>query len=288
VHLEPYHADELNFAYCCHVYYRWHTYRRHPHYGLGQITAEQLEVRYPDVHILDLEAGDQELVLMASVRPTDSVSTAASKLKGATSKTIRTIEEITRPEKVVGGGYFACTVGPSTSAELDRYLERQSRHHGYEDRVNPPVWGRTWAESGHEADSLEASHSRTIVRWHVVFSTWNRKGTFTAPAAEAVTHCWADLAEALRLRFIKVSFLADHAHLAIRSHPAVVPADVVLQLLNSSQDLMVQNFPGDLLRTRNPRVWKPGAYIGTVGDLTNRHIRSYIRSWQRSGGAPDS
>ncbi len=41
--LQAYTPDELKFAYCCHVYFRWHTRWRTPHAGLARITAESIE-----------------------------------------------------------------------------------------------------------------------------------------------------------------------------------------------------------------------------------------------------
>ena len=163
--IEPYRSDELNYAYCCHVFYRWQSYCRRPNRYLSHINAPRIEAERPDVHILNIEANDFELVLLASLHPTDSIATGASKIKGGARK---------------------------------------------------------------------------------------------------------------------VSFLPDHVHLAIHTHPSVMPADVVLEFLNSSQELVFESFDGLLIATGNRRVWKPSAYVGTYGDLSNRQVQTYLRNWRRT------
>lgn len=284
MYLPPYASSELQFAYVCHVYYRWHTYRRHPLPKLQELTKEQLAARHPEIHVLNLELSDLEVALLASLRVSESVASAASKLKGVASKSLRQLMNLERPEKLLGGGYFACTAGPSTSDKLDRYMDEQGAHHGYDRQVNPPIWVQTWPLSEADEAELQTAHSATHIRWHMVFSTWDRKGTFTRPAAQAVTARWETLARQERIRWIKVSWVADHVHLAFATHPSVVPANVAAVLLNASQEVMTQQFDTLLIETGNPRLWKPGAYVGTYGDLANTQIQAYLRAWQRGDG----
>jgi len=284
MHLPPYLSGELDFAYVCHVYYRWHTYCCHPLPKLRELTQEHLTAGHPEIHVLNLELSDLEVALLASLRPSESVASAASKLKGAASKSLRQLMNLDRPQKLLGGGYFACTAGPSTSEELDRYLDDQAAHHGYSGQVNPPVYVQTWPLSEADEQALQANHSVTHIRWHLVFSTWDRKGTFTRPAAQAVTERWQSLAPGERIRLIKVSWVADHVHLALASHPLVVPANVVAVLLNAAQDVMREQFDTLLIETGNPRLWKPGGYVGTYGDLANTQIQAYLRAWQTNRG----
>jgi REP element-mobilizing transposase RayT len=272
----------LEFAYCCQVYYRWHTYRRRSIPKLRDVAQEDLEGEHPEIHVLNLEASDVEMALLASLRPSESVASGASKLKGATSKTLRRLLKLERPQKLLGGGYFAGTTGSNTSEEIDRYLDAQSEHHGYERHARPPVWVKTWLADESGDDPLQAHHSVTRLRWHLVFSTWNRKGTFTREAAEAVTGGWESRSGDARIQFRKVSWVPDHVHLAVASHPAVVPAKLVTELLNMSQHIMAERFDTLLIQTGNPRLWKPGAYVGTYGDLANTQIQAYLRNWQRT------
>ncbi|MDC0935489.1 IS200/IS605 family transposase [Pirellulales bacterium] len=277
--IQPYTAEELKLAYCCHIYYRWHTYRNQPHEGLKLLTSDAIQEHRPDIHVLNLEATDTEVLSLVSIRPTDSVSVAASKIKGGTSKVVRQLEDLDGPKKIFGAGYFACCTGPSTSSELDRYFEQQSRHHGYDTRAKPPVYGRTWSGSSGEDRDLCAKHAIANIRWHLVFATWGRNGAFTSEAAEALTECWDSRAKDLRIRFIKASFVPDHVHLAVQSHPAVAPVEIVQELLNSSQEFMVDNFEELVIQAGGPQLWTPSAYVGSVGDLANAQMQTYLRRW---------
>lgn len=279
--IEPYHLDELSFAYRLYVYFRWHTYRRRPLPELPQLTREQLQAVHPEIHVLELATEAPEIGLMASLQPTESVSTAASKLKGAASKTLRQLQGLTEPATLLAGGYFAASVGDNTSAQLADYLQRQGSHHGYDHQINPPVWVQTWQLDESDRASLQTAHASTLLHWHLVLATWNRQGVFTRPAAQALVESWEQDDSLGRIRFQKVSFLPDHIHIAVWVHPTEVPAQLALRLMNSSQDLIARKYPYLLIEAKVPRMWKPSAYLGTYGDIRKSHVRNYLLNWAR-------
>src|SRR3972149_3959651 len=132
MHLPSYSLEESNFAYRCYVYFRWHTYRRRPVTTLKLLTPSQLEAIHPKVHILELTASETDMALLASLQPLESVSAAAGKLKGASSKLVREMTARTESERTLGAGYFAAITGANNSDQLDLYLDRQAAHHGYD------------------------------------------------------------------------------------------------------------------------------------------------------------
>jgi REP element-mobilizing transposase RayT len=278
--LPAYTPDELAFSFRCYVYFRWHTYRRQSLPALKQLTPQQFEAAHPEIHILELTASETEIALLASLHFTESVSTAASKLKGSASKAIRQVLGLGVPFRSLGGGYFAGTVGDNTSEQLDRYLERQGEHHGYDQQVRPPVWVQTWALTEADYAALQTAHAVTVLRWHLVISTWNHQGVFTRSAGQALCGCWERHNEDWRVRLQKVSVLPDHIHIAVWTHPTVVPGTLALQLLNTSQELIRDRYDGLLIEAGVPRLWKPGAYVGSYGDVTKAHVRNYLRKWE--------
>jgi REP element-mobilizing transposase RayT len=278
--LRPYTLDELRCAYCCHVYYRWQSYRRRSTPMFRDLVASDFELRYPEIHVLNIEATDRELAVLASLRPAESIASAASKLKGATSAFLRERMRLDHPQKLLAGGYFACTSGASTSETLDRYLDNQAAHHGYTSRQAELVWVHMWPTTLNDWKLLQANHSATRVRWHLVLSTWNRVDLFTSSAAEAVSSRWEVIAGGLRARLLKVSWVPDHVHVALASHPSLVPIELVLAFLNESQALMASQFNSWLLHADSQRLWKPGAYVGTYGDLATPQIQAYLRNWR--------
>jgi REP element-mobilizing transposase RayT len=122
----------------------------------------------------------------------------------------------------------------------------------------------------------------TIIRWHVVLSTWDRQGAFTREAGHAICQCWEQQSSEWRVRFHKVSVVPDHIHVAVWSHPTVAPAELAVRLLNTSQNMMRERFDHLLIRAGVPRLWKPSAYLGSYGDISKDHVRNYLRKW---GGA---
>lgn len=284
--LPPYSIEELEFAYCYHVYLRWHTYRRRPVAHLHQLSAAELQALHPEIHLLELECSDVEIALLASLKPSETVSAAARKLKGAASKCLRKLLGPSAPQRILGGGYFAQTAGSSRGEVLDRYLDTQSEHHGYT-QPNPPVFVRTWPVSDAEEPDLQASHSYSLVHYHLSLATCKRRGVFVTTAAESVTDCWEALCPELGIRLRKVAFLADHVHIAVRSRPTVAPSQLALRLLNAAQDVIKADFDDLLVKARIPRLWMPSAYIATYGELASDQVRAYLRRWREaSEGAP--
>ncbi len=45
---------------------------------------------------------------------------------------------------------------------------------------------------------------------------------------------------------------------------------------------MGDKFDGLLIRAGVPRLWKPGAYVGSYGDISKDHVRNYLRKWGRA------
>jgi REP element-mobilizing transposase RayT len=281
VNLSRYALDELNFAYRCYIYYRWHTYRSRPNPDVVKIGASQIETVHSDVHILELTSSETEMALMASIQPHESVSTAASKLKGASSKLVRELRSGGQSERTWGAGYFAATTGANTSDDVKRYLDSQAAHHGYDRFTEPPVWVQDWKLTETDRLSLQTKHALVISRWHIVLSTWNRASVFTAGAAQAICENWAACAATWRVRFEKVSAVPDHMHAAVWLHPTVAPAQLIVEMMNSSQDLMQNRYARLLIDAGQPRLWKPGAYVGSFGDINKVHIRNYLREWAR-------
>jgi hypothetical protein len=60
--VQPYQLEELRFACCFRVYYRWRTHR------------------------VEASAGRTDVMVLASLLPTETVAAAAGKMKGRVSK----------------------------------------------------------------------------------------------------------------------------------------------------------------------------------------------------------
>jgi REP element-mobilizing transposase RayT len=283
--IQPYNLDELEFAFCYRLYLRWSTHRRNPQSHLAELdpsTLEAIAKRY-DMRILESSSSKTDVRLMASLKPQETVSACASKLKGQISKWLRGRLGRSSPENLLSKGYFACTTGKTTADAVNRYLDEQSEHHGYSDRPSPPVFLREYALSQTDERRLKANHAATHLQHHIVLATWRRFGVFEASAGESVAARWRTLLRERNAALRKISFVPDHVHIAIRVHPSVSPARLIVEMMNSAQEQMWSEFANSVIRARVERLWQPSAYLGSFGDLESAKISKYIRQWETQG-----
>jgi REP element-mobilizing transposase RayT len=118
--MQEYNREELRFAYCYHVYTRWRTHRRRLYPALSHLNAAVLQNLVEPYGIRVLEAGSDgcQVRVLASLRPEESISGCASKMKGQVSKWLKTALRLENPETLLARGYFVCTSGKSTGAQV--------------------------------------------------------------------------------------------------------------------------------------------------------------------------
>ncbi len=285
---EPYNIDEMRFAWCYRVYYRLRTHRRQPKPSLVQLDFETLRdlLEPVGIHLLELASDAIGLRLLVSLQPSETVSAAASKMKGRISKWLGAQSRQSTPSKSLARGYFAATTGQPTADAVEEYLQQQGEHHGYSDRARPPLFVQSFARTPEAEQVLRTDHAVTSLRYHVVMATWQRQGVFVRSSAETICHRWQSLRSGLRMFIDKVSFVPDHAHVALALHPSASPAATVVSMMNVAQELMWERFDNAVVKAGTRRLWQPSAYIGSFGDLTSNAVSSYVRQWERESGKP--
>jgi putative transposase len=278
--IQPYRLEELQFAYCNRVFLRAYTHRRKPIQSLAHMNLDGLRALLEpyNIHVLELATTPTAVQAILSLLPSESASIAVSKVKGRISKWISS--NIGSSEKSLGRGYFAATVGQSTTDVIDAYLEKQSEHHGYNNRARPPVWVQRIPQTQAVQSRLSTDHACTALRYHLVLATKFRQGVFTDEASRLLTEFWVGRADKVAIE--KVSFLPDHVHVAVAIHPVVAPSELALALMNCSQELMWDRFPSLIIQAKIDRLWQPSAYIGSFGDLNSNAVASYMSNWMRS------
>jgi REP element-mobilizing transposase RayT len=288
VHRADYTPDELRFAFCYHVYLRWSTHRLRPHPPLARLdqpTFQALVERF-GLHVLICESSPTEVRALVSLRSTEPVSACAGKLKGQTSRWLREALGLTQPLDLLSKGYFACTSGKSERAQVEHYLAEQGEHHGYAQRVLPPLYVEDGDLSEADEARLQAAHAHVVLQFHLVLATWRRRGVFAAEEARAVTATWRGLQGPRRFALRKVSFVPDHVHVAVRLHPAESPAALVMAMMNEAQKVIWERFAEAAIRAGVERLWQPSAYVGSFGDLATPKVRKYLENWaaEQKGG----
>jgi REP element-mobilizing transposase RayT len=225
--------------------------------------------------VLESASDTTDLLTLVSLRPGETISACASKMKGQVSKWLRSSLKLDAPADLLSRGYFACTVGRSTSEAVEQYLSLQSEHHGYAGRLLPPVFVEQFGLSAADEDRVKAKHAAVIAQFHLVLATCKRRGVFGTSEGRVVTAEWRKLQTKVRMALIKVSFVPDHVHIALRAHPAETPADLIVELMNAAQQVMSK----EMIAAKIDRLWQPSAYLGSYGDLASPQIRKYIQNW---------
>jgi REP element-mobilizing transposase RayT len=180
------------------------------------------------------------------------------------------------PTDLLSKGYFACTIGKSRRKAIERYLSSQGEHHGYEERILPPVFVDQYQLSTADAIRISPKHAVVVAQFHLVLSTWGRRGILGSEQGRRIASEWRRLEYDLGIALVKVSFVPDHVHIALRAHPTVSPASIVASLMNAAQDVVQL----EMIQAGVERLWALGAYIGSYGDLSSTQIRKYIENWK--------
>jgi hypothetical protein len=84
-------SEELGFACCFRVYYRWRTHRARSCPALSVLDRETLgSLLHPyGIRILEVSAGETDVRVLASLLPIETVAACAGKMKGRVSKWLR-------------------------------------------------------------------------------------------------------------------------------------------------------------------------------------------------------
>jgi len=281
--MQEYSADELRFAYCYHCYLHWSTSCLRPYHPLADLDLATFRdlVSEHDIHVLEFASDPTQVRVLVSLKPSESLSACASKLKGRTSLWLRKALALEQARNLLGKGYFACTAGKSTRAQIDQYLSGQGQHHSYGDRILPPIFVEQFVPSAEIESQVRAKHAFTFLQFHLVLSVMGRRGVFAVDEARVVTEAWSALQVKLRFALLNVSFLPDHVHLAVRVHPGLCPSELVRALMNSGQEVIGQRFPHVAIAAGVGRLWQPSAYIGSYGDLASPQVQKYLCDWSR-------
>ena len=280
----PFELDELNFAFSNRIYFRFKTYRSRPSEILSTLSQHTLvELLKPyNIHLLESNCAPTEAKLRASLLPTEAAASAASKIKGRISKWVSNQSVCDGAMKHLGRGYFAVTTGKSDAENISSYLERQSEHHGYDQRVRPPVFVQSFPRSKESADILATGHAIVSLRYHVVLATQGRKGVFCRPTGESIAAHWRETLLHNKVVLDKVSFVADHVHIAAALHPTIAPAEFILSMMNTAQEFMMTRFESEMFRAKISRLWQPSAYVGSFGELSSPAISAYVKRWSET------
>ncbi len=278
MNIKTYKPHELRFSFCYRVYFRWRTHKGVPYSVLKELNRSTLDTltRPYNIRILRIATSDTDVLCIVSLRPNETIAGCASKLKGRVSKWLSATLRSEKPANLLSKGYFACTIGKSRTQTIESYLDKQAEHHGYDRRTRPPVFVEKYELTEVDEKRLSPKHSVVVAQFHLVLSTFRRRGVLGAEDGKRIAAEWRRLQDGRRVALVKVSFVPDHVHIALRAHPAISPAEIAAWLMNSAQEIMLH----EMIKEGLNGLWEASAYVGSYGDLSSGQISKYIENWK--------
>jgi len=259
MHLDPF--TTLSWAYQLHYYLCFRTRWRKPIADHIQQSFHEICERN-DYHLLKSRLYPDHARLLLSLKPTHRISDVILKIKSNSS---------------IGAGfwqrgYLARSVGRVRIATVKSYIDAQSEHHGYANRLLPPVY-RYVAESG---GILRGAHSSFDLSHHLVFSTCRRRGVFDSLLGQELSSYWLRVASARGFAIDRITIVPDRTHMLVRIPPKISIEECALSLLNNGQYFVGRNEPQALVRAGIDSLWQPSAYAGTTGKVTTALVKKFL------------
>ena len=166
MYLTPF--TSLAWAYQLHYYLCFRTHRRR---SLFTSKADQLTeiiseicARH-DYHALEYQPRPDQFRCLLSLQPAQAISKVMQTIKTNSSRECSLQIALAKP--VWARGFMAKSVGRMRIDAVRKYLEQQSKHHGYDSRVLPPVY----RYRASEPVVLTTEHAVFELNHHVVLAT---------------------------------------------------------------------------------------------------------------------
>jgi len=209
---------------------------------------------------------------LLSLRPDQAISKVVDRLKSNVSREFNSEFGVKPP--LWATGYLALSVGRVNLQVVKQYISSQSEHHGYSNRVRPPVF----RYRNDRPIRLTAAHSVFDLNHHLVLATRRRRGVFDSTVGRDLVGYWQRVAQKRVFAIDDVSVLPDHIHLIVRIMPKMSIEECAFSLMNNSQDWMAKNYARCLIEAGVDSLWQPAAYAGTCGKVTTAMVKSFLSS----------
>ncbi len=271
MYLTPF--TSLAWAYQLHYYVCFRTHRRRPLFSskaaqLIELVSE-ICARH-DYHLLECRPYPDQIRCLVSLQPAQPISKVLQTIKTNSSRECSEQFDLAKP--VWARGFLAKSVGRMRIGAVRKYLEQQSKHHGYDSRVLPPVY----RYRGFQPSPLQATHASFELNHHLVLATCQRKGVFSSNLGRALSDYWLRVAATRGFAIDQISVVPDHVHLLVRNVPKMSIEECALLLMNNGQHFIGKNFPQRLVEAGINQLWEASAYAGTSGEFTTALIKAWL------------
>jgi len=271
MYLTPF--TSLAWAYQLHYYLCFRTHRRRPLFAskAARLTEFVTEIcARHDYHLLECQPHPNQLRCLVSLQPAQTISKVMQTIKTNSSRECTHQFNLAKP--VWARGFLAKSVGHVRIGAVRKYLEQQSKHHGYDSRVLPPVY----RYRAHQPVKLQAAHASFELSHHLVLATCQRKGIFTSDLGRALSDYWLRVAAIRGFAVDQISVVPDHVHLLVRIVPKMSIDECALMLMNNGQHFIGKNYPQPLVEAGVNQLWEASAYAGTCGEFTTALIKAWL------------
>jgi putative transposase len=277
------HFSSLTPAFQLHFYLCFKTYRRRPlligpdtqsllNRVLGEVCVRQ------DYHLLDTDIDKDNVRLLLSLNPTQSVSESVRFLKGNVSRqfglAFNDQLKANNSPSVWAQGYFARSSGKTNIEAARAYVDSQASHHGYRGDWTKPLKFRN---PNFRSPAFKFDHLNAILDYHLVIATQNRLPLFDEAMAPHLFDYIITIGQKHNFAVDRIGLLPDHMHLIIEAVPSVCVQDCVLAILEDTRYWMTTHHRSALKELNAWDVWQPSFYAGTVGEYSTAQVREFLR-----------
>ena len=118
------------------------------------------------------------------------------------------------------------------------------------------------------------NHRVFNVSYHIIFVTKYRKPLMKGYIRTQIEKYLLEKAEQLKVKIEQYEIMPDHVHLFVKCSPNIKISDLVQSLKGYSSYMLRRNFE---LKKKFKHFWSPSYYCETVGHISEKTIRKYIK-----------
>lgn len=229
-------------------------------------------------HLLDSQIAVDNVRLLISLTPDQTVSEVVQRFKGNISRQFSTLfpnrlEQHQMPS-LWAKGYFSRSSGSADDETIRSYIDSQSVHHGYRGAWTETL---TLRNPAFNSPAFRFAHCFTILQYHLVLETDFLIPVFDDAIAPKLFEYVIAIGKKHRFAVDRMSVLPNHVHLLVEAVPSLSAESLALAVMSNTRYWMEKNFWGVLKQTKAWDVWKPSYYVGTTGEYTTAEVRSFLR-----------
>jgi putative transposase len=278
------HFAALTAAYQLHFYFCFKTRYLHPLIAIPDrrvLVDEVLQqvCAREGYHMLDIDIDSDQLRLLLSLKPSQSVSKVVQMLKGNTSRqyglSFPRDLEIHRSNTLWSTGYYARTSGKVNFERARVYVDAQVKHHQYRGHWTEEL---SFINPHFSSPVFQIAHSVCILNYHIVLATQQRIALLDEAIAPNLFRYVMAVGDKHGFAIDRMGVMPDHVHLTIEARPDVSAEQCVLALLENTRYWMTKNYYGVLKQTSGWDLWEPSYYVGSVGDYSTAQVKQFLNN----------